>query len=142
MLISLDFDGTVVKHRYPDVGEDIGAVPVLLALQANGHQFILNTMRDNHSCNRNCLKEAADWFAKHKLNLVGINCNPWQKSWTDSPKLYAPIYVDDAALGAPLKWDVPGERPFIDWAKCVEWFAEKGLLTLEQVLSLKSALQK
>ena len=25
--VVLDFDGTVVKHRYPAVGEDIGAVP-------------------------------------------------------------------------------------------------------------------
>ena len=35
--IVLDFDGTVVKHRYPAVGEDIGAVPVLKKLVKNGH---------------------------------------------------------------------------------------------------------
>lgn len=25
--IVIDFDGTVVKHRYPAIGEDIGALP-------------------------------------------------------------------------------------------------------------------
>ena len=29
MIIALDFDGTCVKHAYPKIGEDIGAVPVL-----------------------------------------------------------------------------------------------------------------
>lgn len=138
MIIALDFDGTVVKHRYPDVGEDIGAVPVLQALQANGHQFILYTMRDNHSGHRNCLKEASDWFKRNHINLIGVNVNPWQKTWTDSPKVYAPMYIDDAALGAPLRQDSPSERPYIDWSKCVEYFVEKGLLTDEQAVMLTS----
>lgn len=138
MIIALDFDGTVVKHRYPEVGEDIGAVPVLQALQRNGHQFVLYTMRDNHSSRRNCLKEASDWFARNNLNLIGINCNPWQKSWTDSTKVYAPLYIDDAALGAPLKRDTPNERPYIDWAKCVDMFADMGLLSDEQASTLSA----
>lgn len=141
MIIALDFDGTVVKHRYPEVGEDIGAVPVLQALQKNGHQFILFTMRDNHSNHRNCLKEASDWFAKNHINLIGINCNPWQKSWTDSTKVYAPMYVDDAALGAPLKRDTPNERPYIDWGKCVDVFADMGLLSDEQASTLSAMFQ-
>ncbi len=141
MIIALDFDGTVVKHRYPEVGEDIGAVPVLQALQKNGHQFILFTMRDNHSNHRNCLKEASDWFAKNHINLIGINCNPWQKSWTDSTKVYAPMYIDDAALGAPLKRDTPNERPYIDWGKCVDMFADMGLLSDEQASTLSAMFQ-
>lgn len=136
MIIALDFDGTVVKHRYPEIGEDIGAVPVLQALQANGHQFILYTMRDNHSNDRNCLKEAADWFAKNHINLIGINLNPWQKSWTDSVKVYAPMYIDDAALGAPLITNT-NERAYIDWQKCVDIFVERGLLSEEQAVNLK-----
>lgn len=136
MIIALDFDGTVVKHRYPEIGEDIGAVPVLQALQANGHQFILYTMRDNHSNDRNCLKEAADWFAKNHINLIGINLNPWQKSWTDSIKVYAPMYIDDAALGAPLVTNA-NERAYINWQKCIDIFVEQGLLSEEQAVNLK-----
>lgn len=135
MIIALDFDGTVVKHRYPEIGEDIGSVPVLHALQAAGHQFILYTMRDNHSSGRNCLKEATDWFQRNHINLIGVNCNPWQKSWTDSIKVYAPLYIDDAALGAPLKKDSPNERPYIDWGKCLDYFVTKGLLTDTQAMA-------
>lgn len=138
MIIALDFDGTVVKHRYPEIGESIGAEAVLQALQQNGHQFILYTMRDNHSSGRNCLREASDWFAKRYINLIGINCNPWQKSWTDSTKVYAPLYIDDAALGAPLKQDAPNTRPYIDWKACVDIFTEMGLLSDEQAVKLRA----
>ena len=47
--VVLDFDGTVVKHRYPAVGEDIGAVPVLRKLVQNGHDLLLSTMRSRDS---------------------------------------------------------------------------------------------
>ena len=43
--IALDFDGTVVTHEYPHIGEDAGAVPVLKELVANGYRLILHTMR-------------------------------------------------------------------------------------------------
>ena len=29
MVIAIDFDGTCVTNEYPNVGKDIGAVPVL-----------------------------------------------------------------------------------------------------------------
>lgn len=139
MVIALDFDGTVVEHQYPEIGKDIGAVPVLRALQEKGHQFILYTMRDNHSCGRNCLKEAADWFAGNNINLIGVNCNPWQKTWTDSDKVYAPLYIDDAALGAPLKQGKFG-RPYIDWVAIVSYFAQRGIFTEDEALALQKQI--
>ena len=45
MIVAVDFDGTCVKHKYPLMGEDIGAVPVLKALVAANHLLILYTMR-------------------------------------------------------------------------------------------------
>jgi len=50
--------------------------------------------------------------------LVGINGNPEQGSWTISPKAYAHIYIDDAALGCPLIKPYQS-RPYVDW-KAVE----------------------
>ena len=41
MIIAVDFDGTCVTHKYPDIGEDIGAVPVLKELVDKGHRLIL-----------------------------------------------------------------------------------------------------
>lgn len=61
------------------------------------------------------LQDAIDWFKKHDIPLFGVNENPTQKDWTSSPKPYAHIYIDDAALGVPLKHDFLSERPYVDW---------------------------
>lgn len=37
MVIAVDFDGTVVTHRYPQIGVDIKAVPVLKKIVDAGH---------------------------------------------------------------------------------------------------------
>jgi hypothetical protein len=111
MYIAIDFDGTCVTHDYPRVGKDIGAVPVLKMFVESGHKLILNTMRSGKE-----LADAVQWFADNDIPLYGANENPTQKSWTASPKVYAHLYIDDAALGCPLKMDtnVSG-RPFVDW---------------------------
>lgn len=124
MIIAIDFDGTVVTHNYPQVGTDIGAVPVLKELVTAGHKLVLNTMRSQES-----LSQAITWFYKHSIPLYGINQNPTQRSWTTSPKVYAELYIDDAALGAPLIDPVEsGVRPYVDWKKVREMLVEKGIL--------------
>ena len=48
--------------------------------------------------------------------LFGVNQNPTQQEWTQSPKAYAQVYIDDAALGAPLCNGLDEtERPYINW---------------------------
>lgn len=134
---NIDFDGTVVTHDYPRVGHDIGAVEVLKKLVARGHRLILFTMRsdgsnftkldgtvDNHS-----LTDAVNWFKDNGIPLYGIQTNPTQKNWTTSPKSYAPLMIDDSALGCPLKMDLSiSPRPFVDWVKVEEMLIEKGLI--------------
>lgn len=113
MIIAVDFDGTCVTHDYPFVGKDIAAVPVLRKLVAAGHQLILWTMRSGTE-----LVEAVDWFEQNGIPLFGVNKNPEQSSWTTSPKAYAQLYIDDAALGTPLLSGIMfglGERPFVNW---------------------------
>jgi hypothetical protein len=114
MLIAIDFDGTCVTHEYPLVGRDIGATPVLRELVASGHQLMLWTMRS-----KGYLMDAREWFQTHEIPLEAVNENPKQKDWTDSPKLYAPLYIDDAALGAPLISNPTG-RPYLDWTRTRE----------------------
>lgn len=111
MYIAIDFDGTCVTHDYPRIGKDIHAVNVLKRLVANGHKLILNTMRSGKE-----LDEAVNWFNEHNIELFGVNENPTQKSWTESPKVYAHMYIDDAAFGCPLL-NVPelSDRPFVNW---------------------------
>ena len=111
MYIAIDFDGTCVTHDYPRIGKDINAIDVLKKLVVNGHKLILNTMRSGKE-----LDEAVNWFKENNIELFGINENPTQKRWTDSPKVYAHMYIDDAALGCPLKLDLSlSNRPFVDW---------------------------
>ena len=133
--IVLDFDGTVVKHRYPAVGEDIGAVPVLRKLVQNGYYLILNTMRSRNSEGKDTLQPAIDWFASNAIPLFGVNENPDQKEWTSSPKVYGNIYIDDGALGAPLKVDEIGP-PYIDWSLASIHLYLIGILTKEDIVNL------
>ena len=120
IVIVVDFDGTVVTHDYPEIGNDIGAVPVLKKLVDAGHQLVLFTMRGNNNGanDRNYLVEAVKWFNQNDIPLFGINTNPTQKNWTNSPKAYGQMIIDDAALGCPLKFDYKlSNRPFVDWIK-------------------------
>lgn len=118
MYIAVDFDGTCVTHDYPEVGKEIGAVPVLKELVKQKHKLILWTMRSGSQ-----LEDAVEWFNSNGIPLYGIQTNPTQKSWTESPKAYANIYIDDAALGAPLKHDeMLSPREFIDWAAVADYF--------------------
>jgi hypothetical protein len=117
MYIAIDFDGTCVTHEYPRVGKDIGAVPVLKKLTDSGHLLILNTMRSGKE-----LVDAVQWFADNDIPLYGANENPTQKEWTLSPKVYAHLYIDDAALGCPLiKKFAVSSRPYVDWT-AVEYY--------------------
>lgn len=134
--IVLDFDGTVVKHRYPVVGEDIGAVPVLKRLVANGHNLLLNTMRSHNFDDEDTLQPAIDWFAERGIPLYGVNENPSQKEWTSSPKVYGNLYIDDAALGAPLKKDDSDAPPFIDWGLAAIHLFCYGCLTEKDIIDL------
>ena len=64
------------------------------------------------------LDEAVAWFNSNIGDLYGINVNPSQHPWTQSPKAYGHVYIDDAAFGCPLKYDTEiAERPFVDWDK-------------------------
>lgn len=131
MKICIDFDGTVVSHEFPEIGKDIGAVPVLKRLVEVGHELILYTMRGEPTSpgDPNYLEEAVDWFAQRGIPLVGINENLTQNRWTSSRKIFAHLYIDDAALGAPLKTDLSiSVRPFIDWTEVERLLVEKGII--------------
>ena len=123
VVIAVDFDGTCVTHDYPYIGSDIGAVPVLKELVDAGYNLVLNTMRSGR-----LEKDAVKWFKENNIPLYGVNCNPDQKSWTSSPKVFADLYIDDAALGIPLKTSQTSTRPFVDWVEVRELLVSLGYL--------------
>jgi len=113
MIIALDFDGTCVSHAYPKVGGDVpNCINVLKKLVECGHNLILYTMRCDSE-----LTDAVEWFNKKDIPLYGIQKNPTQDTWTKSPKCYAEMYIDDAALGCPLSYPGENTRPYVDWYK-------------------------
>ena len=122
-IIALDFDGTVVTHAYPEVGEDIGAVAVLKELVAQEDKLILWTMRSG-----TLLEDAVAWFKKHDIPLWGINEHPSQKEWTESPKLHADLLIDARALGCPTCCLDGERRPAADWRRIREMLVRMGYL--------------
>lgn len=123
-IIAIDFDGTCVEHEYPSVGMDVeGAVDTLRALNNKGHRLILFTMRSGEK-----LDKAVKWFKDRNIELWAINQNPEQRQWTESPKVFADVYIDDAALGCPIMFIDGVRRPVVNWLKVREWLEYHGYL--------------
>ena len=121
MIIAIDFDGTCVDHRYPAMGEPVpDAILVLRTLIREGHLLILNTMRsDKH------LWEVEEWFKTHDIKLHAVYRDPDQINWTSSPKCFANLYVDDAAVGCPRIFVEGFSRPCVDWIKVLKLIREE-----------------
>lgn len=132
--IAVDFDGTCVTHDFPAVGKEIGAASVLRELVANGHELILFTMRSDQKTHgadtsKDYLSHAVGWFNANGIPLYGIQCDPKQESWTTSPKAYANMYIDDAALGCPLRSDPNlSDKPFVDWSAVRDLLLERKII--------------
>ena len=162
MIIAVDFDGTCVTHDFPNVGKNIGAEIVLRKLSDKGHKIILYTMRSHPSektekaetsgmipATNDCLQDAIDWFEKYNIPLYGVNNNPSQHSWTDSPKVYANMYIDDAALGIPLvyndmsfMYDSSMMRPYVSWVRVSEMLWRAGILSTTDLEDIKKEFNK
>jgi len=123
MIICVDFDGTIVTHDYPNIGKPVpDALRVLQELRRADHKIILFTMRSGKN-----LKEAERYLQNNGVQLYGVNRNPTQRSWTQSPKAYGHLYIDDAALGIPLIEDEEfSERPFVNWSEVRKLLKRKG----------------
>ncbi len=118
MIICIDFDGTIVDHCFPEIGEPVPqAIQWMKKLNTYGAKLILYTMRSDSIRFRTALSDAVEYLKKNGVRLYGVNENPTQRSWTDSPKVYADVYVDDAALGCPLIFPKGFNRPCVDWTK-------------------------
>lgn len=133
-IIAVDFDGTGRYARLPHIGNDIGAVPVLRELIGNGCRVILYTMRSGR-----LLDDAVAWFARNDIPLYAVNENPAQREWTDSPKVFADLYIDDSALGCPIKFEDGIKRPFVNWVKVRQRPRRRGLSRLSRPVRAKPA---
>lgn len=103
MVIAVDFDGTIVKHRYPRIGEEIPfAIETLKLLQQEQHRLILWSVREGK-----LLDEAVEWCKNRGLEFYAVNKDypEEQKDHQNfSRKLKADLFIDDRNLGGLPDW--------------------------------------
>ena len=97
MTIAIDFDGTIVEHRYPKIGNEIPfATDTLKMLIKDRHRLILWTVREGK-----LLDEAVEWCRERGLEFDTVNANLPELIdlyKNDCRKINADIYIDDKAV--------------------------------------------
>jgi hypothetical protein len=127
-IVCVDFDGTCVMHDYPRIGEEVpNAVNVLKRLNENQVRIILWTIRSGEY-----LQDAVNWFEERDIEIWAVNKNPQQRFWSQSPKAFAPVYIDDAAIGCPLNFSSDSNRPFANWVEIERLLEEMGYLETKE----------
>lgn len=103
MTIAVDFDGTIVEHRYPKIGEEIPfATETLKILAQERHKLILWTVREGE-----LLEEAIEWCRQRGVFFYSVNKDypEEEKSHNGfSSKLKADLFIDDRNLGGLPDW--------------------------------------
>lgn len=104
MTIAVDFDGTIVRHRYPAIGEEIPfAVQTLKMLAEERHQLILWTVREGE-----LLDAAVEWCRERGLEFYAINRDFPEEDVTRNEsftrKLKVDMWIDDRNVGGLPDW--------------------------------------
>jgi len=102
MKIAVDFDGTIVEHKFPEIGDELlFAIETLKELQRQQHQIILWTFRTGQE-----LDEAVAFCKQRGLEFYAINKNYPEEEFDDtiSRKINADLYIDDRNLGGFPGW--------------------------------------
>ncbi len=103
MVIAVDFDGTIVEDKYPDIGKEKRfAFLTLKTLQKEGHRLILWTYRSGRE-----LDEAVAFCRKNGIEFYAVN-RSYPEEEFDGPrmsrKIHADIFIDDRNLGGFIEW--------------------------------------
>ena len=104
MTIAVDFDGTIVTHKYPEIGEELPfATDALKALIKEGHKIILWSVREGK-----LLDDAVDWCHKHGVDFYAVNKDfpeeDVSKNMYFSRKLKVDYFIDDRNIGGIPDW--------------------------------------
>lgn len=101
MIIAVDFDGTIVEHKYPQIGRVVPyAFDTLKQLQNENHTLILWTVREGI-----LLQEAINFCANNGLIFFAHNANfPEEDRATAPRKLKADLFIDDRNFGGLPDW--------------------------------------
>ena len=127
MTIAVDFDGTIVEHRYPEIGKELPfATQTLRMLIEDRHKLILWSVREGK-----LLDEAMEWCRKRGVEFYAINKDfpeeDLNKNQSFSRKLKADVWIDDRNIGG-----LP------DWGTIYQMITERK--TYEQILNERMAV--
>ena len=103
MTIAVDFDGTIVEHKYPEIGKEKPfAIDTLIKIKEAGHRLILWTSREGE------LLDAAVKFCHDRgLDFYAVNSlypETYMFKKEEGRKLVADLYIDDRNLGGLPDW--------------------------------------
>lgn len=105
-IVAIDFDGTLVEDKFPEIGEpNMGMFSLVKALQAQGVRVILWTSRDGKN-----LIDAVSYCHQKGIVFDAINTNIPEVIAlynNDTRKVFADLYIDDKAI--------PVEQDFLYW---------------------------
>ena len=97
MIIAVDFDGTIVESKYPEIGKEKPfAIQALTHLQQEGNRIILFTSREGE-----LLDEAIAFCHERGLDFYAVNSNQPADALfkQQTAKVIADLYIDDRNLG-------------------------------------------
>ena len=116
MLIAVDFDGTIVEHRYPEIGKELPfAISTLKRLQEERHRLVLWTVREGK-----LLDEAVEFCRQRGLEFYAVNANHPDESAQEhgyacrKPK--ADLFIDDRNVGGLPDWGAIYEMVHNHWS--------------------------
>ena len=128
MTIAVDFDGTIVEHRYPEIGKELPfATQTLKMLIEDRHKLILWSVREGK-----LLDDAVEWCRKRGVEFYAVNKDfpeeDLTKNQSFSRKLKADVWIDDRNIGG-----LP------DWGTIYQMITEKK--SYEQILTERLSLE-
>lgn len=118
MTIAVDFDGTIVEHRYPEIGAEIPfAIETLKMLTKEQHRLILWSVREGE-----LLEEAVEYCRQRGVEFYAVNKDYPEEKLTDkgfSRKLKVDLFIDDRNLGGLPDWGtiyrmIKEEKSYLD----------------------------
>ncbi len=103
MTIAVDFDGTIVEHKYPAIGREmLFSFETLKAMQKAGHLLILWTYRSGKE-----LDEAVEYCRKRGIEFFAVNKSYPEEVFNEnefSRKINADLFIDDRNVGGFYGW--------------------------------------
>ena len=104
MIIGVDFDGTIVEDKYPEIGKELPfAIDTLKMLIKSHHSLILWTVREGKY-----LEDAVNWCRERGVEFYAVNRDYPEETTENndhfSRKIKADVWIDDRNLGGLPDW--------------------------------------